>query len=304
MPPQGTTAKPAVPELLAADEPAPFTVLNPAADKPVLLVCDHASRVFPRSLGDLGLDPLARRCHLALDIGAEALTIRLAESLGVSAVLAGYSRLVVDCNRDLLDPGAFLEFGDGIVVPGNRRLSPAQKTARADAIYWPYHRAIDTEIKRLTGMHRSPGVIAIHSFTPVLDGVSRPWEFGILWDADRRISDVLIRELSTAGFVVGDNEPYSGRAPQDFTVDNHAEAAGLPHVGIEVRQDLIDDDEGVAGIAAILHGIIQRIPAGIFGPPGVSAEIGRAASMDSKSEQGQSETGQSEKGQLRKAQRT
>jgi predicted N-formylglutamate amidohydrolase len=292
MPPPGTPAKPAAPELLAADEPAPFTVLNPASDKPALLVCDHASRLFPRSLGDLGLDPLARRCHLALDIGAEALTVRLAESLGVTAVLAGYSRLVVDCNRDLLDPGAFLEFGDGIVVHGNRHLSPAQKTARADAIYWPYHRAIDAEIKRLTGGLRSPGVIAIHSFTPVLDGVSRPWEFGVLWDADRRVSDILIRELTAAGFVVGDNEPYSGRAPQDFTIDNHAEAAGLPHVGIEVRQDLIDDDEGVAGIAAILHASIQRIPAGFFGPMGEQDEIDHAASRHGQSEKAQSKRAQ------------
>jgi predicted N-formylglutamate amidohydrolase len=292
MPPPGTPAKPAAPELLAADEPAPFTVLNPASDKPALLVCDHSSRLFPRSLGDLGLDPLARRCHLALDIGAEALTMRLAESLGVTAVLAGYSRLVVDCNRDLLDPGAFLEFGDGIVVHGNRHLSPAQKTARADAIYWPYHRAIDAEIKRLTGGLRSPGVIAIHSFTPVLDGVSRPWEFGVLWDADRRVSDILIRELTAAGFVVGDNEPYSGRAPQDFTIDNHAEAAGLPHVGIEVRQDLIDDDEGVAGIAAILHASIQRIPAGFFGPMGEQDEIDHAASRHGQSEKAQSKRAQ------------
>jgi len=237
-----------------------------------LLVCDHASRIFPRALGDLGLDPLARRCHLAIDIGAEALTIQLARSLGVTAVLAGYSRLVVDCNRHLLDPGAFLEFGDGIVVPGNRNLAAGQKALRAKAIYWPYHDAIDAEIKRLAGRGFSPAVIAIHSFTPVLDGVSRPWEFGVLWDADRRISDILLRTLADAGFTVGDNEPYSGRAPQDFTIDNHAEAAGLPHVGIEVRQDLIDHNEGVRKVAGILHEIIERIPPAVFGesPPGAA----------------------------------
>jgi predicted N-formylglutamate amidohydrolase len=279
MPPTGTTAKPAVPQLLAADEPAPFTVLNPASGQPALLVCDHASRLFPRALGDLGLDPLARRCHLALDIGAGALTRALAQSLGFTAVLAGYSRLVVDCNRDLLDPGAFLEFGDGVLVPGNRSLSPAEKSARADAIYWPYHRAIDSEIKRLAAASGSPAVFAVHSFTPVLDGVSRPWQFGVLWDADRRIADILIRDLTAAGFVVGDNEPYSGRAPQDFTVDNHAEAAGLPHVGLEVRQDLIDHDEGVARIAALLHGIIQGIPAGIFGLPGGEGGAGRTSTL-------------------------
>jgi predicted N-formylglutamate amidohydrolase len=267
MPPRGTAGQPAVTELLAADEPASFSILNPSAGKPLLLVCDHASRVFPRALGDLGLDPLARRCHLALDIGAGALTAKLSESLGATAVLAGYSRLVVDCNRDLLDPGAFLEFGDGIVIPGNRNLRPEQKAARAEAIYWPYHRAIDAEIKRLAGEGRSPAVIAIHSFTPVLDGISRPWEFGILWDADPRIADILMRELAGAGFEVGDNEPYSGRAPQDFTVDNHAEAAGLPHAGIEVRQDLISDDAGVASVAGILHGIIDNLPGSIFGLP-------------------------------------
>src|SRR5690606_31159317 len=194
MPPRGTAGQPAVTELLAADEPAPFSILNPSAGKPLLLVCDHASRVFPRALGDLGLDPLARRCHLALDIGAGALTAKLSGSLGATAVLAGYSRLVVDCNRDLLDPGAFLEFGDGIVIPGNRNLDAAHKEARAEAIYWPYHHAIDAEIKRLSGVSRAPAVIAIHSFTPVLDGISRPWEIGVLWDADRRISDILLRE--------------------------------------------------------------------------------------------------------------
>jgi predicted N-formylglutamate amidohydrolase len=230
----------------------------------VLLVCDHASRRFPKALGDMGLDPLSRRCHLALDIGAGELARQLAERLGATAVLAAYSRLVVDCNRELLDPSAFLQFGDGIVVPGNRNLTADQKTARVEAIYWPYHRAIDGQIKRLAAGGRSPGVIAIHSFTPVLNGVSRPWEVGVLWDSDRRISDIMISELAKAGLIVGDNEPYSGRAPQDFTIDNHAEAAGLPHVGIEVRQDLIDNDEGVREITDILHGIIDRMPLSMF----------------------------------------
>jgi predicted N-formylglutamate amidohydrolase len=265
MPPKGTVLKSQASELLAPDEPAPFSILNPESGKPVLLVCDHASRRFPRTLGDLGLDPLARRCHLAMDIGAESLATQLALSLGVTAVLAGYSRLVVDCNRDLLDPGAFLEFGDGIIVPGNRGLGPEQKAIRAKAIYWPYHQAIDAEIRRLAGRGFAPAVIAIHSFTPVLDGVSRPWEFGILWDTDRRISDLMLGALAGAGFTVGDNEPYSGRAPQDFTIDNHAEAAGLPHVGIEVRQDLIDHGEGVRKVAGILHRIIERIPPAVFG---------------------------------------
>jgi predicted N-formylglutamate amidohydrolase len=275
--PGESTANPPT-SLLAADEPAPFVIVNGDSTRPILLVCDHASRVIPRALGDLGLDPLARRCHLALDIGAGSLARALAGSLGATAVLAGYSRLVVDCNRDLLDSGAFLEFGDGIVIPGNRGLTEGDKKARAESIYWPYHRAIAGEIERLRGAGRPPAVIAVHSFTPVLNGISRPWQVGILWDADRRIADALIGGLRAAGFIVGDNEPYSGRAPQDFTIDHHAEAGGLPHCGIEIRQDQIDSDEGVQKIAAHLHRLIAALPAGSFSVSGATPRpAGRAA---------------------------
>ena len=263
-PEEGTQDGRPATKLLADDEPQPFTVLNPRATGSVLLVCDHASRRFPAALGEMGLDPVARRCHLALDIGACALTERLADSLGVTAVLAQYSRLIVDCNRQLLDPGAFLEFGDGVIIPGNRNLRPEQKRARADEIYWPYHHAIDAEIQRLRGGECPPSIIAIHSFTPVLNGVSRPWEFGILWDTDRRIAEIMIRELRAAGFHVGDNEPYSGKAPQDFTIDYHAEQNRLPHVGVEVRQDLIDDERGVAEIGELMHRIIDSVPTRIY----------------------------------------
>ncbi len=260
--------------LLAADEPAPFTVLNAGSTEPVLLVCDHASRRLPRAVGDLGLDPAARRSHLALDIGAGDLARQLADSLGATAVLAGYSRLVVDLNRDLLDSDAFLEFGDGVVIPGNRKLSPAEREARAAALYWPYHEGIREQVGRLAAAVGTPAIIAIHSFTPVLNGISRPWELGILWDADRRIPDALMEGLRSDGFVVGDNEPYSGKAPQDFTIDHHAEAAGLPHAGIEVRQDLIDHPEGVARIAASLHRIIAGLPAAVFTPTGGEGQRG------------------------------
>ncbi len=258
MPPNGDTGAGAAPLAIAPDEPAPYTILNAAAEAPLLLVCDHASDRLPRSLGDLGLDPPARRGHLAVDIGAGAVVRHLAAELGVTAVLAGYSRLVVDVNRDLLDAAAFLEFGDGVVIPGNRNLSPEAKAARADAFYKPYHRAIEEQIARLRSAGPGPAVVAVHSFTPVLDGVSRPWQMGILWDADRRFAEVVLRLLREDGFVVGDNEPYSGKAPQDYTIDSHAEAAGLPHVGIEIRQDLVDDDEGARGIAAVLAKAIER----------------------------------------------
>ena len=247
-------------ELLSASEPTPFRVLNPVSEAPVLLVCDHASCRFPESLGDMGLDPFARRCHLAVDIGAGPLTERLSKSLGVTAVLAQYSRLVVDCNRQLLDPSAFLVFGDGIFVPGNSNLLQADKDVRSEAIYWPYHSAIEEQIGRLKTIGPPPFFVSLHSFTPVLNGVSRSWEMGVLWDKDEEVATIMLEELRGAGFKVGDNEPYSGKAPQDFTVDHHAEEIELRHAAIEIRQDLIDDDAGVDEIAELFHRIIESIP--------------------------------------------
>jgi predicted N-formylglutamate amidohydrolase len=208
----------------------------------------------------MGLDPFARRCHLALDIGAGPLTEQLAKRLGVTAVMHNYSRLVVDCNRQLMDPSAFLEYGDGILVPGNRNLHQADKDLRASALYWPYHCAIDEQVQRLGKAGPPPAFISIHSFTPVLNGESREWQMGVLWDKDERLRDIFLEGLRGAGYQVGDNEPYSGKAPQDFTIDHHAEEINLPHIGIEVRQDLIDDDAGVAEIATVMHRIIASIP--------------------------------------------
>ena len=246
--------------LLSPGEPSPYYVVNPLSEVPILLVCDHASCRFPAVLGDMGLDPFARRCHLAIDIGAGVLTERLAQSVGATAVIAQYSRLVVDCNRELMDPGAFLEYGDGIVVPGNRHLTQADKDRRANAIYWPYHRAIDEQITRLRARGPAPAFVSVHSFTPVLDGAARNVQMGVLWDKDQRLADVFLEQLRSAGYLTGDNEPYSGRAPQDFTVDHHAEEGDLPHVGIEVRQDLIDDIAGIEIVAPVMQEIIAQLP--------------------------------------------
>ena len=136
-------------------------------------------------------------------------------------------------------------------MPGNRNLHQADKDLRASALYWPYHCAVDEQIKRLTKEGPPPAFISIHSFTPVLNGESRPWEMGVLWDKDEKTRKIFLEGLREAGYKVGDNEPYSGKAPQDFTIDHHAEENGLP---------LIDDAVGVAEVAKVMHHIIASIP--------------------------------------------
>ena len=154
-----------------------------------------------------------------------------------------------------------MQIGDGVVIMGNRNLHAAEKKIRADEIYWPYHNAISSQVERLREAGPPPIFVSLHSFTPVINGESRSWEMGVLWDTDRETAEIFIHDLRAAGFHVGDNEPYSGKSPQDFTIDHHAESIGLPHVGVEIRQDLIDDDEGVREIGAILQRTIASLPA-------------------------------------------
>jgi len=106
-----------------------------------------------------------------------------------------------------------------------------------------------------------PAFIAIHSFTPEMAGFSRPWHVGILWDKDPRIPLPLMQNLRARGegFNIGDNEPYSGKHPADYTIDHHAEAAGIPHVSIEIRQDLVDTEDGAERWATILHEALDEV---------------------------------------------
>ncbi|HEX7080844.1 MAG TPA: N-formylglutamate amidohydrolase [Gammaproteobacteria bacterium] len=232
--------------LIAADEPPAFaTVSSGRPGRPIVLVCDHASNRVPRSLRNLGLGERQLRDHIAWDIGAAAVAYRLTERLGAKAVLGGYSRLVVDLNRGLADASAFASLSDGVLVPGNLGLDDAAKEARAREIYWPYHDAIDRMLDESTSEDERPVMIAVHSFTPRLHGIERPWHVGVLWDKDPRLPLRLMAAFRGASdVVVGDNEPYSGRHPADFTIDHHAEPRGIAHVSLEIRQDLIRDETG------------------------------------------------------------
>lgn len=239
--------------LLSAEDPPPFEVVNPGGSAPFLLVCDHASRLIPPSLDNLGVADWVLDRHVACDIGAKALTLALSRRFNAVAVLAGYSRLVVDLNRQLHDPSAFIKVSDGIAIPGNIELQDAQRQARIDTFFDPYHAAVKASLDMLGERGHTPAMISVHTCTPVYNRIVRRWHIGIMWDADARIAKPLLANLDRVPeLCVGDNEPYSGAHPSDYTIDQHAERHGLPCVGIEVRQDLVDNQEGAEHWAQIL----------------------------------------------------
>jgi predicted N-formylglutamate amidohydrolase len=251
---------PAAP-LLAAGDPPPFEILHPERRAPLLVICDHASRAIPRALGGLGLEDAVLMRHIGWDIGAAEVTRRLAGLLDAPAVLCGYSRLVIDCNRGLGDATSIPEVSDGVAVPGNAGLTPAARVARVDGIFRPYHAAIAAQLAAFAARGIVPVVFSVHSFTPVMNGFARPWHVGILWDKDPRVPVPLIAGLAAADprRIVGDNEPYSAREPSGYSIRTHAEPAGLPHVAVEIRQDLVDTPAGTAEWADALAAGLRPI---------------------------------------------
>ena len=251
---------PAKSPLIGRDDPPPFVVLHEHGEAPALVVCDHASRAFPKGMQRLGLPVLQTWEHIAWDIGAGGLARGISNALDAPAVLAGYSRLVVDCNRRPDDPQAFRESSDGWAVPGNEALTEFERRMRLACFFDPYHEAIAAMLGGFRARSIVPLLVSVHTFTPRMSGAERPWHVGVLWDKDEASARRMLEGLRAVdGIVVGDNEPYSGKHPCDFTIDHHAERAGLPHVCLEVRQDQLESPAGVERWVRILSRVLREV---------------------------------------------
>jgi predicted N-formylglutamate amidohydrolase len=232
----------------------------------LIFLCDHAGNGLPPEYGTLGLGP-ELATHIGYDIGAAEVTRRLAKRFGAPAVLARWSRLLIDLNRGEDDPTLVMKLSDGSVIPGNRDAGPEEIARRIRAYHAPYHAAIDRQLAEFRAAGRVPVIVSLHSFTPRWKGRKRPWEIGVLWDRDDRLAGPLMAKLAAAGFAVGDNEPYSGELENDCLY-RHGTANGLPHVLIEIRQDLIASADAACAMADRLHPIIAEALAAM-GPPRV-----------------------------------
>ena len=216
----------------------------------LLIIADHASAHVPPDV-DLGIEPALLRDHIAVDIGVAEVGALLAEQLGCTAILGGVSRLVIDLNREDDAPGLLPVMSDGHPIPGNRHADLADRMMR---FHHPYHH----QVGRLLDEMGSPFILSLHSFTPRLASdphAQRPWDIGILYNEDDRAARIAIPLLEEAGLIVGDQLPYSGKL-LNATMNRHAEANGIPYLGIEMRQDLVSDVGGQRRFADILGPVL------------------------------------------------
>lgn len=258
---------PALPlPLLEPDEPPSVELVNAGGRARTVVICDHASHRLPRRLGDLGVSEANRLTHIGWDIGAALVARRLAELVDAPLVLSGYSRLAIDCNRPPGAPTSIPEATGGVEVPGNRGVTPIDAAERAEALFWPYHRATEALLDARRDASLPTCLVAVHSFTPSLLGKARPWRAGLLYNRDRRLADLFREALAREpGMIVGDNEPYRVTDGGDFTVPVHGERRGIPHVLFEIRQDEIGSPAGVEAWAARLASLVREAEAKLFG---------------------------------------
>jgi predicted N-formylglutamate amidohydrolase len=244
--------------LLSADERPSYLEIGRQGRSNFIIVVDHAGSRIPHRLGNLGLPVSELQRHIAWDIGALGVASRVAAALDAPLIAQRYSRLVIDCNRDPAVPTSIPVISESSEIPGNIALSEAQAAARREEIFDPYHQRIRELLDERLAQGRAAILVAQHSMTNVYKGVRREMHAAILYNRDRRFAGLMLDLLRRdPDLIIGDNEPYFVSDETDYTIPRHAEARGLPHVEIEIRQDLLSDEAGQDAWAARIAKVLK-----------------------------------------------
>lgn len=247
-------------QILQDDEPHPLEVVNESGQSDFFLICEHAGRMIPRRYGDMGLSEGDRERHIAWDIGARQVALELSSLLDAPLFMQRYSRLVCDCNRRPDVPDFAPVRSEDTDIPANIGIDDAERAARADAIFWPFHNAVSAALDERVANGKRTLLVTIHSFTPVFRGVSRPWEVGVLYNRDSQFSPRIGDWLkANTDFCVGINQPYSVGDDSDYAIPVHGEKRGLNCVEFEIRNDLIRTPEAAREWAQVLARAVNAV---------------------------------------------
>lgn len=242
-----------------------FTPVTLAPARPgagLVLTCEHASPAVPPEYANLGLTPALLRDHIGWDIGAATVTEELSRQLGAPAVLSAASRLLVDCNRDLIDADLIPHESHGIVIPGNASIEDGERRDRLRRFYDPYHAAVDATVRA----HPDALLLSVHTFTPALNGRQRPFDVGVLFDDFGDLASALAADIASAGLAVRMNEPYSGLDGLIFSARCHGRRHGRRYLELEINNGLLRHDDEACAVArrlvAAVGGLVERSLAG------------------------------------------
>ena len=253
--------------LLDANDPPAFSQFRSEGKKSLLFTSDHNGCVIPRKLNNLDIPDHELRRHVAYDIGIDAVAHYLSARFDAPLITSNYSRLVVDCNRRPGTQGSMPAISDKTIVAGNKNIKKEARRLREEEIFYPYHSAIKKQIEKQRqelGGKNGLILIALHSFTPVIEAKFRPWHIGILWKDDDSLARPIINALKAdRNLCIGDNQPYSGNNPAGYTFEEHVPEYDLRSFAVEFRQDLIEFQSGAECWAEVFASSLEKMLANL-----------------------------------------
>ncbi len=182
----------------------------------LVISCEHASNAIPARWQQHFTDAAALDSHRGWDPGALTLAQKLKRRTGAPLVAAGTSRLLVDLNRSLHNPGVFSEWSKPLPAD-ERRLIVTQ-------IYQPFRDALNAEIEQAIAAHGRVLHLSIHSFTPALNGITRNCDFAVLYDPSRGAERKLALDWQARWRAMGDEFPMRRNYPYRGVADGSATA--------------------------------------------------------------------------------
>ena len=244
-----------------ADWPVASTTLNGDGGSDWVLICEHASSYMPAEYDGLGLPENVRRSHVAWDPGAADLTRVLSQEIGATAILANYSRLLVDLNRPLESPALMPTRSETLDIPGNTTLTSFERERRINRIFHPFHTAVAALLDSRAAAGRRSRILALHSFTPTFDGRARPWHLGVLSGASRALADETVRRVvaEQPELSVALDEPYRVETGDDYTIPVHGDQRDCDALLLEVRNDTLSAPAAVNGWASTLARVLEDL---------------------------------------------
>ena len=220
-------------------------IFNESGSSPIVLLCEHATNFIPPEYAGLGVSCDALERHIAWDIGAAAVTRRLADLIDAPAFLGQYSRLLIDLNRPLTSPTSIVTRSENTDIPGNASLDPAERARRATLYFEPFHLAVEQLLEERRSAGRPTLIVAVHSFTPTFHGDARPWQAGIIYDKGVAFAEATLDRLRMhdTALNVGANVPYAVAPDDYYGLLVYGDYAHNPALLVEIRQDLLAQPE-------------------------------------------------------------
>lgn len=229
----------------------------------LVLTCEHASNRIPDGYRRLGLTPGALNTHIAWDRGAREIARACARHLGCTLHEGTHSRLLVDLNRGAHNPAVIPRVAFGVSVPGNEGLSGAERTRRLGRYHEPYRAAVVRDIESIIAERGACLHLSIHTFTPVLAGVERNADLGVLYDparrSERRVACAMAAAARAAGWRARRNYPYKGTS-DGLTTHCRRRFATHAYLGLEleVNQNRLADAASIRRAGEWLSTLLER----------------------------------------------